>query len=289
MDVQHLFDSVSSGTSGFILAYSLTSVGVLLAFKGVGIRGWGLLRVPFTAIPALIVSSVSLVLFQTVYLHTKPVPVQVLISIGWLIFCGLVGGIISTNRRDAGHQRGTLLDEQQTPPRPKGRRSGCLTLAGLPLDPSYETKHFKLIGTTGTGKSTAIRELLAGALDRGDRGVIADPGGSYLHRFYDPGRGDVILNPFDPRAARWDLFGEMQTPTDADQLSCSLIADTEGTERNWRNYARVFLTSLLRQLHRVKHHDVAELFQLLSVTPLDDLRELLTDTPAESLSLPGQW
>ena len=137
-----------------------------------------------------------------------------------------------------------------------------------------------MIGTTGTGKSTAIRELLEGALERGDRAVIADPDFSYVDRFYDASRGDVILNPFDPRAARWDLFAEMTTLYDADQLARSLIVDTEGTERPWRNYARVFLTSLLRQLHRVKHDDVGELYRLLSVTPVEDLRDLLNDTPA---------
>ena len=72
-----------------------------------------------------------------------------------------------------------------------------------------ETKHFKMIGTTGTGKSTAIRELLEGALARGDRAVIADPDGGYLNRFYDPTRGDVILNPFDPRAHTWNIYGEL--------------------------------------------------------------------------------
>ncbi len=137
-----------------------------------------------------------------------------------------------------------------------------------------------MVGTTGTGKSTAIRELLTGALDRGDRAIIADPDGSYMKRFYDPDRGDVILNPFDSRAARWDLFGEMTQLHDADQLSRSLIADTEGAESSWRNYARVFLTSLLRQLHRVKHNDVGELYHLISTTPVDVLRELLADTPA---------
>jgi type II secretory pathway predicted ATPase ExeA len=40
-----------------------------------------------------------------------------------------------------------------------------------------ETKHFKMVGTSGTGKSTAIRELPEGALARGDRAVIADPDG----------------------------------------------------------------------------------------------------------------
>jgi hypothetical protein len=80
------------------------------------------------------------------------------------------------------------------------------------VDPADETKHFKMIGTTGTGKSTAIRELLEGALARGDRAVIADPDCSYVDRFYDKSRGDVILNPFDSRAARWDLFAEMTIP-----------------------------------------------------------------------------
>ena len=50
-----------------------------------------------------------------------------------------------------------------------------------------EIKHFKFIGTTGTGKSTAIHEVLEAALRRGDRAVIADPDGGYLRRFYDPG------------------------------------------------------------------------------------------------------
>jgi hypothetical protein len=36
----------------------------------------------------------------------------------------------------------------------------------------------------------------------------------------------------------------------------------------------------LRQLHRVKHNDAAELYRLLSTTPVADLRELLEDTPA---------
>jgi hypothetical protein len=153
------------------------------------------------------------------------------------------------------HKRGTVLEAATARLRPNSRKANRLTLAGLPLEPADETKHFKLIGTTGTGN----RELLAGVLERGDRAVVADPDGSYLKRFYAPQRGDLILNPLDPRAARWDLFGEMHTLYDADQLARSLIVDTEGPERNWRNYARVFLSSVLRQLHRVHHHDPAEL------------------------------
>jgi GTP-binding protein EngB required for normal cell division len=38
-----------------------------------------------------------------------------------------------------------------------------LSVAGVAIPFLDETKHFKFIGTTGTGKSTAIRELLGGA------------------------------------------------------------------------------------------------------------------------------
>src|SRR5690348_16943860 len=81
-----------------------------------------------------------------------------------------------------------------------------LRLAGVRITPLDETKHFKLIGTTGTGKSTAIRELLGCALDRGDRAVIADPDAGYLQSFYDRYRGDVVLNPFEEYGVKWDLF-----------------------------------------------------------------------------------
>ena len=91
-----------------------------------------------------------------------------------------------------------------------------------------ETKHFKLIGTTGTGKSTAIQEILRRALARGDRAVIADPDGGYMRRFYEPARGDIVLNPFDARSVKWDLFAEIKSPYDVEQLARSLIPDHEG-------------------------------------------------------------
>src|SRR5215468_9615197 len=95
--------------------------------------------------------------------------------------------------------------------------SQTLGLAGVVIGAADETKHFKIIGTTGTGKSTAITELLERALERGDRAIIADPDGGYLARFHDRGRGDVILNPFDPRSLRWDPFAEIQTACDVEQ------------------------------------------------------------------------
>src|SRR5271154_425302 len=100
-----------------------------------------------------------------------------------------------------------------------------LSIAGVSVPFEDETKHFKFMGTTGAGKSTAMRELLDGALKRGDRAVIADPDGALLSRFYDRDRGDVILNPFDARSAKWDLFAELKNPYDIDQMARAFIPD----------------------------------------------------------------
>ena len=267
------------GWTSIEVAFGSTAIGVIVGRAQLK----QFLQFPWIAILALLM---ALILW---HLATWVLPIHLGDTSSEILgdaFSALVGMWFGRNsaligRPGPNHKRGTLLGSAITRlSSMKSRTSNRLTLAGLAVYPEDETKHFKLIGTTGTGKSTAIRELLERALERGDRAVIADPDFSYADRFYDPTRGDVILNPFDSRAARWDLFAEMTTLYDADQLARSLIVDTEGTERPWRNYARVFLISLLRQLHRVKHDDVGELYKFLSVTPIDDLRELLADTPA---------
>jgi type IV secretory pathway TraG/TraD family ATPase VirD4 len=270
------------GTNGLLLGYALSAFAVLLGLLLGRAPVSRILTFPLIAVPIFIV---ALLLWTAMAgpLKATAIGADLLpyLGLGFIaIFSGLAGKLFAKLPDKKNHKRGTLLEEPNTKLTHKILKPKGLELAGLPVAPSDETKHFKMIGTTGTGKSTAIRELLLGALERGDRAVIADPDGSYIKAFYDSSRGDVILNPFDARAARWDLFGEMTTLYDADQLSRSLIADTEGAESSWRNYARVFLTSLLRQLHRVKHDDVAELYRLISTTPVEDLRDLLGDTPA---------
>ena len=200
-------------------------------------------------------------------------------SIFVLSASALIGAALARRKPASDLKRGAiLLDEPQQ--NSSAERPDALTLAGHPIPLLDETKHFKIIGTTGTGKSTAIRELLTGALRRGDRAVIADPDGGYLQRFYDPDRGDVILNPFDPRAARWDLFAEIILPQDADQLARSFIPDYDGQDRNWRGYARTYTTAILRQLHRIQERDLGRLYHLLVAASETELRDLVQGTPA---------
>jgi Type IV secretion-system coupling protein DNA-binding domain len=203
----------------------------------------------------------------------------------YFIALGLCAGFLLAPRRsDTTHKRGTVITEGNAPRR---KPKGAITLAGIPLNPFDETKHVKLIGTTGTGKSTAIREILSTALERGDRAIIADPDGGYAARFYDAGQGDAILNPFDLRSRRWDLFGEIHEPYDVEQLARALIPDNEGEERSWRNYARTFLTATTRQLWELDQREpgiatIPELYRLITMASTEELSILLDGTPAKS-------
>jgi type IV secretory pathway TraG/TraD family ATPase VirD4 len=157
-----------------------------------------------------------------------------------------------------------------------------LALAGVVVGAADETKHFKIIGTTGTGKSTAITELLEGALERGDRAIVADPDAGYLTRFHDRSRGDVILNPFDPRSVKWDPFAEIHTPYDVDQLASGLIPSCEdASSREWRAYARTFLSAVADRCHHNGEREVAELWRLLAIASPRELRKVVAGTPAQ--------
>src|SRR5207247_1562581 len=154
--------------------------------------------------------------------------------------------------------------------------------AGAPLGAGEEPRHFKLIGTTGAGKSTAIAALLRGVLARGDRAVITDPDGGYRARFHEPRRGDVILNPFDADSVKWDPFAEIRAPWDADQLASGLIPATEDPSgREWRGYARTFLSAIARRCHESGRRDSGELWRLLTVAPTVELRPLVAGSPAQ--------
>ncbi len=277
------------GTEGWIAGYVLLSVVALAAAR---VRGGGsraLLALPAAALVGCLVAALAegaiAPLLAGAAASGSVRAVRTLLAVALLGGTGVAVGVLLTPRgaRD-GWRRGALI-VAGAPPRPSGPTA--VRFAGEAVTEADETKHFKLIGTTGTGKSTVIRALLEGARARGDRAIVADAGGAYLAAFHDPARGDAILNPFDARAGRWDPFAELRAPYDADQLARALVAEATGAEQAWRQYARSFLSALLGRLAASGQRDVGELFRLLTAAPAEELRVLLEGTPAQPLLEPG--
>ncbi len=218
---------------------------------------------------------------------------KALLIAGALMF-GLAGlSALIRRKSPETHKRGVLLIDGRELQRRTSRRkkSGAqaLTLAGVAIAAADETKHFKLIGTTGTGKSTAIRELLGAALARGDRAVFADPDGGYLARFHDRYRGDIVLNPFEANSVKWDLFAEIHNSYDVEQLASGLIpASDDPSATEWRGYARTFLTAVVRRCHARGRRDTADLWRLLTMASAEELRPIRRGHAGTALSRPRQ-
>ena len=157
-----------------------------------------------------------------------------------------------------------------------------VSVAGCWIPQLDETKHFKMIGSTGTGKTTAIHELLAAALERGDRAVIADPDGGYFRRLQRRYRPDTTLNPFERGSVRWDPFAEIRHEYDVDQLASALIPHSEDpSTREWRAYARTLFAAVVRICGAPNGTGLARLWELLTVATADELRPLVAGTPAQ--------
>jgi type IV secretory pathway TraG/TraD family ATPase VirD4 len=88
-----------------------------------------------------------------------------------------------------------------------------------------ESSHTLIMGDTGTGKSALIRQLLVEVAKRGESAVIYDPALEYTPQFFDPSRGDVILNPLDQRMPYWTPGAELRHDAEALTLAASLFPD----------------------------------------------------------------
>jgi len=278
--------SLTHGWSGLLLAYAAVEAPLAAALIRRGVDAGRVIGSAALAIPLTIAAGIGTAAMSPL-IHEFGVVNGSLLELAAGI--GLSVGVGYAAARFLGrarppmsvHQRGTVIEDMEPAEPPPPRGAQAVTLAGIPVAALDETKHFKLIGTTGTGKSTAIRELLGSALQRGDRAIIADPDGGYLKRFKDTSRGDVVLNPFDPESLRWDLFGEIDSPYDIDQLARSLLPDQGGPDRSWTSYARTFFTAVTRQAHEAGITDIRELYNLLVVADTKELRGLLAGTPAQ--------
>lgn len=168
----------------------------------------------------------------------------------------------------------------------KPRREGVLLFAGTPLPRAAETRHAVVLGATGTGKSVAIREMLAGAIARDDRAVVADPDGSAMAAFWQD--GDVLLNPEDARSVRWNVLDEIRQEADTKRIAEALMPSPGDAESlKWVEDGRAVLAAALGAFHREGLGDQRDLARTLGGRDTERLALLCEGTPAERFFAEG--
>lgn len=156
-----------------------------------------------------------------------------------------------------------------------------ITLGGTPLPSESETLHTLLAGSTGTGKTTLVDEILSIAIRRRDRIIICDPNGHHLSRFAQ--ESDTALNPFDRRSPGWSIFNEVRKDFDYDRLSRSLVPDGHGGDKQWHHYAQVLCAETMRALMLRGDGNTEKLMYWLTIAKAEELATLLAGTPAQGL------
>ncbi|WP_447953182.1 type IV secretion system DNA-binding domain-containing protein [Sphingopyxis chilensis] len=202
----------------------------------------------------------------------------------WLSGLFLMRGVAARRRERALRDRfvsGTMVtSEAALAKRARAEADGrSLAIGPIALPPRLETRHMAMVGTTGSGKTTVLRQMLDGIEARGEAALVYDTSGEFVAHYYDPERGDIILNPFDARCAYWSPFAEIAHPADADRIAQQLITETGQHDRDvWLETSRILVANMLRALWREKKGTLPDLLHALQLRTKDDLKAWLGDS-----------
>lgn len=163
-----------------------------------------------------------------------------------------------------------------------------LRIGAVIVPAKREVEHFLITGSPGAGKSTLIRRMLKTIAARGQIAVVADPEGEYAQEFYDPARGDLILNPLDQRCPYWSPWFEFRPELfemDAAALAASLVRGQPNAsgENSSQAFFRQSSRALLEAIFRVAKPQHPRAISALLALPRDRLKEAIAGTPAEPL------
>lgn len=160
-------------------------------------------------------------------------------------------------------------------------------LAGVTWPWRREQSHTMLVGTTGTGKTVALTELVSEIRQRRGRAVIFDLTGAFIETFYDS-ETDVILNPLDARCPSWSVFNDCTTRAEFHAAADSLVPhDGGGSEQFWVLAARTMFVETCVKLAGEGRGSNQALADELMNADLSDLHKLLEDTMAGPITTPS--
>jgi energy-coupling factor transporter ATP-binding protein EcfA2 len=161
----------------------------------------------------------------------------------------------------------------------RAANSSSLHIATVPIPNVFECRHFALLGTTGSGKTTVLRQMLGVIEARGEPALVYDTSGEFIAHYYRPERGDVILNPFDARSTYWSPFAEIAHPADADRIAHHLVSATGKEDDDvWLETARILVANILRLLWREGKTTLPALVDALQLRTKDELKVWLAGT-----------
>jgi len=124
-----------------------------------------------------------------------------------------------------------------------------IKIADIPYPIGLETKHTLITGTTGVGKTVLLSDIITQIRNsKTGKAIIYDKMGVYTKRFYDPRKGDILLNPLDQRFPKnYNITNEINHNQDytADLIAKAFIPANKYGDPFWDMSAREVLAQCL--------------------------------------------
>ncbi len=148
-----------------------------------------------------------------------------------------------------------------------------------------EQSHTLILGSTGSGKTKIIQNLVYQLHARNQKAIIVDVKGDYIEHFYRENSGDIILNPLDKRGKNWSIFKETNPLKGFSTIAKSLLPKESKSDPIWIDAARNVFAELAN-LYVSENLSMAEFADKLLKTDLIALNKLLDKTGAARIINP---
>lgn len=160
------------------------------------------------------------------------------------------------------------------------------TIGDIPFPKNAEFQHMMITGTTGSGKSNLIHQLLQQIRDQGDQAIVVDTTGGIFARFYDE-KKDILLNPLDMRSSKWNMWSEVTSDYILDELAEAIIPENKSFDSFWTQSARQVFCESVRFLKKNNQCSYQELLNMTLQLSLKALKERLNGTAVASIVDPA--
>lgn len=164
------------------------------------------------------------------------------------------------------------------------KNKGDITLAKIPYPKNAEARHTIITGTTGSGKTNILIELIDQVRAKNEKAVIVDTVGTFVEKYYRD--GDIILNPLDSRSVSWSFLSECRNDFSGDILlkntAACLVDRGNLQDKFWENTAEIVFVETAKKA--IKEEKTTEEFlNILLKVSLGEIQKYLKGTYAYSL------
>lgn len=152
----------------------------------------------------------------------------------------------------------------------KDSQPGIRVHPEIQISTDRETKHFLVMGASGSGKTQIIWQMLKEAIRRGDRVLVFDSKGEFTEEL----NGFRFIAPWDKRSRAWHIADDCLTMPDAREFAMRLIPDND-KDPLWPNASRQVLVALIVHLQTTQPGEwtFADLHKLL-LEPISAIRQI---------------